>query len=179
MLRPVPDDRSSKSSNEAILITVITGDITGLGTGAIVNAANTTLLGGAGVDGAIHGAAGPELLEACRSFGGCPTGEAVITPGFRLPVRWIIHTVGPVWSGGGSGEAELLERCYRNCYARATENDINSIAFPCISTGAYGFPKRKAAQIALNMMRSQSNDTIVCCYSDTDRQIYEDLIAGQ
>ncbi len=130
-------------------ILVLHGDITRQKVDAVVNAANTTLLGGGGVDGAIHRAAGPQLLEYCRRLGGCPAGEARITPGFALPVKWIIHTVGPVWLGGKSGEAQLLAACYRNCLRLAADNDVRSIAFPQISTGAYGYPLGQACEIAL------------------------------
>ena len=130
-------------------ITVVLEDITGQRVDAIVNAANSTLLGGGGVDGAIHRAAGPRLLEACRKLGGCPTGEARITPGFHLPAKWVIHTVGPVWRGGNHREDEMLARCYVSCLALALRHAIRTIAFPQISTGAYGFPIQRAAAIAM------------------------------
>jgi O-acetyl-ADP-ribose deacetylase (regulator of RNase III) len=128
---------------------VIEGDITQQAVEAIVNAANTTLLGGGGVDGAIHRAAGPELLAECRTLGGCPTGQAKITRGYRLPAKWVIHTVGPVWRDGHHREDELLARCYRSCLALVREHGIRSVAFPSISTGAYGYPIADAARIAL------------------------------
>lgn len=134
-------------------ISLVLGDITEQKVDAVVNAANTTLLGGGGVDGAIHRAAGPELLEACRKIGGCPTGEARITPGFRLPAKYVIHTVGPVWRSGHHGEADLLGKAYRSCFALAREHELTSIAFPSISTGAYRFPVELACRIAITETR--------------------------
>ena len=159
-------------------ITVVQGDITRLGTDAIVNAANSTLLGGGGVDGAIHAAAGPQLLEYCRHLGGCPTGEARITPGFRLPARYVIHAVGPVWHGGGSREPELLRSCYTSSLALAEENDLATVAFPCISTGAYGYPKAAACAIAVDAVRSWlerralPQAVVFCCFSAHDAELY-------
>jgi len=160
-------------------IQVVVGDITTLALDAIVNAANTTLMGGGGVDGAIHYAAGPELLAACRTIGGCPTGEARITPGFGLKARWIIHTVGPVYKGGDRGEAELLAACYRNSLSLAAEHGIRSIAFPAISTGAYAYPLKEATEIAVATVRewvSQHPDfdeVVFCCYSGEDFATYK------
>jgi O-acetyl-ADP-ribose deacetylase (regulator of RNase III) len=135
-------------------ITVIAGDITKQRVDAIVNAANTTLLGGGGVDGAIHRAAGPELLAECRTLGGCATGQAKITRGYKLPAKWVIHTVGPVWHDGNHGEDELLASCYRSCFALVEQHGIKTMAFPCISTGAYGFPMERAARIAIRETKS-------------------------
>lgn len=161
------------------MIKILQGDITTLAVDAIVNAANQGLLGGGGVDGAIHRAAGPQLKHACQKLGGCPTGEARITPGFNLPAKWVIHTVGPVWRGGSNGEAALLESCYTECFKLALAHHIASVAFPAISTGVYGYPKRQAATIALSVMRRYQDkfDTIIaCCYSRQDNDIYLSLL---
>ena len=160
------------------ILRIVAADITQLEVDAIVNAANQSLLGGGGVDGAIHRAAGPELLEYNRTLGGCPTGEARISPGFSLPARWVVSTVGPVWHGGGSGEPELLRACYRNSLQLALENGARSIAFPAISTGVYGYPKREAALIALEQMRERKdsfNEIVACCFGEADAALYRGL----
>ena len=159
------------------------GDITQETVDAVVNAANETLLGGGGVDGAIHRAAGPELLAECRTLHGCKTGEAKITKGYKLHAKWVIHTVGPVWHGGKHNEDELLACCYRNSLALAAKHSIRTIAFPCISTGAYRFPSERAARIALTEIKKflEGNKTIekvfAVCFGKTDHQLYQAVLA--
>lgn len=157
-------------------------DITGLEVDAIVNAANESLLGGGGVDGAIHAAAGPGLLAECRTIGGCPTGEARITGAYELPARYVIHTVGPVWRGGTRSEAELLASCYRASLMVAAEHDVRSIAFPAISTGIYGYPPRAAAEVAVAAVGNWLANIVTiervvfCCYNDESLEIYGQLL---
>jgi O-acetyl-ADP-ribose deacetylase (regulator of RNase III) len=163
-------------------IQISIGDITRETVDAIVNAANSSLLGGGGVDGAIHRVAGLELLEACRKIGGCPPGEARITPGFRLPAKYVIHTVGPIWKGGSAGEDDILRHCYRSSLALAAQFGVRSIAFPAISTGAYGFPDLRAARIAVAELRDGADryedlsDIRVICFSERTFAAYEQAI---
>ncbi|NJB85505.1 O-acetyl-ADP-ribose deacetylase (regulator of RNase III) [Lewinella marina] len=167
-------------------LSVVQGDITRLPADAIVNAANESLLGGGGVDGAIHRAGGPEILAECREIrarqGGCPTGEAVVTTGGQLPARHVIHTVGPVWAGGASGEAELLAACYHNSLDRAEELGARQVAFPNISTGVYGYPKDRAAAIAVSTVKAyparQVEEVVFVCFDAENFRLYQDLLAA-
>lgn len=157
---------------------VIRADITSLEVDAIVNAANSSLLGGGGVDGAIHRAAGSELVHECRLLGGCKTGEAKLTAGYNLPARYIIHTVGPVWNGGDKNEDSLLASCYKNSLARAAEkSDIRSVAFPCISTGIFAFPADRAAKIAVDSCADSSLEVVFCCFAQKDVEFYLPLLS--
>jgi O-acetyl-ADP-ribose deacetylase (regulator of RNase III) len=169
----------------SVAVRAVHGDITELEVDAVVNAANPSLLGGGGVDGAIHSAAGPALLEACRSLGGCEPGDARITPGFRLKARCVIHTVGPVWRDGERGEAELLASCYRRSLELAAEHHLASVAFPSIGTGAYAFPVRLAATIAIAAVRrfdysgAALREIQFCCFSREQFSLYHTLLAAQ
>jgi len=164
---------------------IVQGDITAQAVDAIVNAANQTLLGGGGVDGAIHRAAGPELLAECRTLSGCATGEAKITRGYRLPARHVIHTVGPVWHGGNHNEDELLARCYRNCFALAAQHSLRTLAFPSISTGAFGFPVERASRIAVAEIKSALERlpalerVTVVCFDGKTLAVYETALQAQ
>jgi O-acetyl-ADP-ribose deacetylase (regulator of RNase III) len=164
------------------LLRTVQGDITKLAVDAIVNAANSSLLGGGGVDGAIHRAAGPDLVFECRLLGGCKTGQAKLTKGYQLPAKFIIHTVGPVWRGGSSGEPELLASCYRKSLEIAAHRELRSIAFPSISTGIYGYPIEDAAQVAIETVKSfvempsAIEEVIFCCFSKGDYELYRERL---
>lgn len=163
-----------------MLVELTTRDITTLYVDGIVNAANTTLLGGGGVDGAIHRAAGPELLTYCRTLDGCETGRAKITPGFNLPARWIIHTVGPIWQGGNAGEADLLRHCYESSLGLACRSQLTTLAFPAISTGVYGYPKREACEVAVTTVHNWSarfpERITFCCFDAETRELYQSAL---
>ncbi len=173
-----------KAQTQSNRISVVEGDITTQHVDAIVNAANSTLLGGGGVDGAIHRAAGPELLAECRSLEGCATGEAKITKGYKLPAKFVIHTVGPVWHGGHHGEEELLASCYRSCFALVEQHGVRSVAFPSISTGAYGFPMDRAAGIAVRETRaflennSSVEKVVLVCFGQDAFDLYSKTVSA-
>lgn len=163
---------------------IIKADITTLSVDAIVNAANNSLLGGGGVDGTIHRQAGPELLKECATLGGCLTGEAKITKGYRLPARFVIHTVGPIWRGGSHNEPELLASCYRSCFALAHQHHLKSLAFPSISTGAYGYPVEKATEIALREIQlaikqhAELEKVVVACFNQKTLEVYQKTVSS-
>jgi O-acetyl-ADP-ribose deacetylase (regulator of RNase III) len=164
-----------------IQLEMVLGDITRLAVDAIVNAANSELKGGGGVDGAIHSAAGPELLRACLALGGCATGDAKATPGFKLHATWVFHAVGPIWHGGTQGEDAALASCYRRCLELATAHDVKTIAFPAISTGIYGFPSERAAKIAVRTVTDWAEECLVervifCCFNHETAAIYDELL---
>ncbi len=176
---PPPSTLFSRENNMPAKLEIILGDITQVEVDAIINAANQTLLGGGGVDGAIHRKAGPQLRAECATLGGCHTGEAKITGGYRLPARYVVHTVGPIWNGGEQGESDLLANCYRNCFALAQANHLKSIAFPSISTGAYGYPIPKACAVALAQIEKASiqypelEKIIVVCFDQHTFEAYQ------